>query len=319
MAGPSGGVPRVRTDLAYYGVVTRVISATQFVAAGLAGLGDGSLVGYASYVMAKANGTTTPPHAEQPSVTAYVSSSGTFTHVAYTAPIAVGDHLLLLHPNISTTVANILALVNELLNRVGWEGATSLADKLTLARALLLDNLDALVSSRATPADIAAAHAITDVLIGTRATPADIAAAHAATDALIIALGAVAVAIQTQTDRLAGGETVGTHVHANNVAWQTVVTIDPAGLRRKAHSIWLNFVNLTQNTIYRLSYNYGGLGVYVPFDSNAAGPWTPAMDDGVLIDFRAVIGYGVRLEIQSQVLEGAPRDVPYEVYWENME
>ena len=101
MAGPAGGVTKVRTDLAYFGVVTRVISATQFLAAGLAGLGDGALVGYAAYVLAKADGTITAPHAEQPAVTAYVSSSGTFTHAAYTAPLAVGDQLLLLHPNIA--------------------------------------------------------------------------------------------------------------------------------------------------------------------------------------------------------------------------
>jgi len=114
VADPSS-FPKIRTDLAYYGVVTRVISATQFVAAGLAGLGDGALVGYAAYVLAKANGTTTAPHAEQPAVSAYVSGSGTFTHAAYTAPLAVGDQLLLLHPNISTIpvawVAAILAAV----------------------------------------------------------------------------------------------------------------------------------------------------------------------------------------------------------------
>ena len=219
MAAPSS-VPKIRTDLAYFGVVTRIISATQFVAAGLAGLGDGALVGYAAYVLAKADGTITAPHAEQPAVTAYVSSSGTFTHAAYTVSLAVGDQLLLLHRNIST--------------------------------------------------------------------------------------------------RLAGGETVATHNHANNVAWQTVVTINPAGLRRKIHSIWLNFVNLTQNTIYRLSYNYGGLG-YEVFDSNAAAPWTPAMDNGVIIAVNSVIAHEFRLEIQSQVLEGAARDVPYEVYWEDME
>ena len=100
MAVPSS-VPKIRTDLAYYGVVTRVISATQFVAAGLAGLGDGALVGYGAYVLAKADGTTTAPHAEQPAVTAYVSTSGTFTHTAYTTPLAVGDQLLLLHPRIA--------------------------------------------------------------------------------------------------------------------------------------------------------------------------------------------------------------------------
>jgi hypothetical protein len=98
----STGFPKLRTDLAYYGTVTRVISATQFVAAGLAGLGDGALAGYAAYVMGKANGTTTPPHGEQPAVSVYVSATGTFTHAPYTAGLAVGDQLLLLHPSIAS-------------------------------------------------------------------------------------------------------------------------------------------------------------------------------------------------------------------------
>jgi hypothetical protein len=108
MAAPSS-VSRTRTDLAYFGVVTQVISNTQFVIAGLAGLGNGALVGYAAYVLAKRDGTTTAPHAEQPAVTAYVSASGTFTHVAYTVPLAVGDQLLLLHPTLAT-IMNIRGL-----------------------------------------------------------------------------------------------------------------------------------------------------------------------------------------------------------------
>ena len=124
MAAPSS-VPKIRTDLAYFGVVTRVISATQFIAAGLAGLGDGALVGYAAYVLAKGDGTITAPHAEQPAVTAYVSSSGTFTYAAYTAPVAVGDQLLLLHSNISTNVTSILTQINKLAGEVPVTGSTT--------------------------------------------------------------------------------------------------------------------------------------------------------------------------------------------------
>ena len=123
MAAPSS-VPKIRTDLAYYGVVTWVISNTQFVATGLVGLGDGALVGYATYVLAKADGTTTAPHAEQPAVTAYVSSSGTFTHVAYTAPLAVGDQLLILHPNISANITSILTQINKLAGVAPGVGST---------------------------------------------------------------------------------------------------------------------------------------------------------------------------------------------------
>ena len=108
----------------HFGVVTRVISATQFVAAGLAGLGDGALVGYSAYVLAKANGTTTAPHAEQPVVNAYISSSGTFTHVAYTASLTVGDQLLILHPNISTNITSILTQINKLAGVAPDAGST---------------------------------------------------------------------------------------------------------------------------------------------------------------------------------------------------
>ncbi len=125
MAGPAGGVTKVRTDLAYFGVVTRIISNTQFVAAGLAGLGDGALVGYAAYVLAKADGTITAPHAEQPAVTAYVSSSGTFTHAAYTVPLAAGDQLLLLHPNISTNISSLITQVNKLAGETPVSGTTT--------------------------------------------------------------------------------------------------------------------------------------------------------------------------------------------------
>lgn len=132
-------------------------------------------------------------------------------------------------------------------------------------------------------------------------------------------IAALIAAIKAQTDKLAGDETTGTHAHANNVNWQTVFTIDPSGLRRKINSIYLNFVNLTQNTIYRLSYNQGGTG-YEVFDSNALVPWTPADDNLLLLqahDF--VIAHELRCEVQSQVLEGAVRNIPYEVYWEQME
>jgi len=226
--------PKIRTDLAYYGVVTRVISATQFVAAGLAGLGDGALTTYAAYVLAKRDGTITPPHGEQPAVTAYVSGSGTFTHAAYTAPLAVGDQLLLLHPNIS-------------------------------------------------PVDL--------------------------------------TAITTQTDKLAGGETVAVHAHADNANWQDVFEWTPLATRRKVHSIWLDFVNFAaalQTVAYRLSTKIDGVN-YRVFESNVAAPWTIAMDDGVLIACNFVIAHDFKLEIQRSVAEGGPVNVPYEVYYEDME
>ncbi len=134
----------------------------------------------------------------------------------------------------------------------------------------------------------------------------------------IAAIIAALVLIEARTTNLSGEETVATHAHADNLNWQTVFTLATA-TRRKVHSIWLNFVNLTQNMSYRLSYDFGGLGAYVVFDSNAAAPWTPADDDGVIIECNFVLGHNLRLELQSAVLEGAARDIPYELYPEAME
>ena len=96
----SSSIPKIRTDLAYYGVVTQVLSATSFIILGLVGFGDGAFVGYTGYVLQKADGTTTPPHQEQPAITGYTSRTGLFTHAGYTAPLAVGDRLLILHPGL---------------------------------------------------------------------------------------------------------------------------------------------------------------------------------------------------------------------------
>jgi len=57
----------------------------------------------------------------------------------------------------ASTLGSLLNILGDpaqdFLTMIGYEGATSLADKLTAARAALIDNLDAAVSSRAAPAD----------------------------------------------------------------------------------------------------------------------------------------------------------------------
>jgi len=122
-----------------------------------------------------------------------------------------------------------------------------------------------------------------------------------------------------QISKLAGVSLPGTHAHADDLLWQTVLTLSPTG-RRKVHSIWLDFVNFAaalQTVTYRLSYQVDG-ATYRIFDSNAAAPWTIAMDDGVLIALESCIDHPLRLEIQKTVAEGAARDVPYEVIYEDM-
>lgn len=118
---------------------------------------------------------------------------------------------------------------------------------------------------------------------------------------------------------LAGESIPGVHAHADDLLWQIVFTMSPPG-RRKVHSIWLDFVNFVaalQTVTYRLSYQIDGVN-YRIFDSNAAAPWTVAADDGVLIALESSIDHPIRLEIQKTVAEGAARNVPWEVIYEDM-
>lgn len=121
-------------------------------------------------------------------------------------------------------------------------------------------------------------------------------------------------AIKEQTDKLAGLEAAGTHSHANNLNWQNVVTITTTA-RHKVHAIWLDMVNLTQNTNMRMQYEIDGANPRIFWQDD----WLVADDDGVLINVPRAIADNLTLDIQSQVLEGAARDIPYKVIYEEME
>jgi hypothetical protein len=123
-----------------------------------------------------------------------------------------------------------------------------------------------------------------------------------------------------QITRLAGAVTAGVHVHTDDAFWQAVFAFNPLTNRRKVHSIWMDFVNFAgalQTVTYRLSYMVDG-ATYRIFDTNAPAPWLLASEDGVIIAVNAAIDHPFLLEIQKTVAEGAPRNVPYEVLYEEM-
>jgi len=114
--------------------------------------------------------------------------------------------------------------------------------------------------------------------------------------------------------RLAGGEVSATHSHANNVNWQSVFTISTI-YRMKIHAIWLDFVNLTQDMNMRLSYTIDGTNARIFW----ADTWLVAENDGVLVDVPRAIANDLLLELQSAVVEGLARDIPYAIITETME
>jgi hypothetical protein len=110
----------------------------------------------------------------------------------------------------------------------------------------------------------------------------------------------------------------GTHVHADDLLWQVVFQFNPVADALKVRSIWMDFVNFAaalQTVTYRLSYMIDGVN-YRIFDTNAAAPWTIAMNDGLLIAAECTIDHPFMLEIQKSVAEGAPRNVPWEVMYD---
>ena len=97
LAGGAGGVLG-SPGLCYYGVITNVVSPTQFDAALLAGHGDSYFNGYRIYVVRDQAGGGILPQGTGRACTAYVSLTGRFTSVAFIAALTVGDEILLIHP-----------------------------------------------------------------------------------------------------------------------------------------------------------------------------------------------------------------------------
>lgn len=113
MAGSDGqSIPE--KGLWQWAQVTEVISATQFRAKRLHDFGEYSdtfFVGWGVYVLRRGDGVAAPPQNEMQTATAFVQATGQVTCPAFTAPLTVGDEILMLHPDIATAVLNIAAIL----------------------------------------------------------------------------------------------------------------------------------------------------------------------------------------------------------------
>lgn len=106
----------ISTGLTFYGIVTNIPGANQFDIAALVGLGETKFVNWGAFVFRDAGGAGAAPQGETRLVTTYVSATGRFTTAAYTAAVAVGDEIILVHPSILPAVQD--GLLNELMRDV---------------------------------------------------------------------------------------------------------------------------------------------------------------------------------------------------------
>ena len=113
MTGPILGATPALRGLVFDCEVTTVVSATQFISTGLVGQGQAFFNGWYASVVRKATGTGAAPQGELSLVAAFTDSGGVaaVTHAAFTVPLAVGDHVYMLHPSIGGISATISPLI----------------------------------------------------------------------------------------------------------------------------------------------------------------------------------------------------------------
>jgi hypothetical protein len=87
--------------LVFKATVTTYTDTTHFKASGLAGFGNDYFGGpnnsWYVYALRDSGGAGALPQGEDETISDYVSSDGTFTHTAFTTPLAVGDEVLIVH------------------------------------------------------------------------------------------------------------------------------------------------------------------------------------------------------------------------------
>jgi len=145
------------------------------------------------------------------------------------------------------------------------------------------------------------------LIVAIRTTPAEVAALTA----LVVALTAN---VATLTANVADVETKldlvivpGVFTYLDAGGEQVVFTYIPLRETR-LNTIWLDLVNLTQNTDIRVYHQIDGANYRVFETFN----WTVGMDDGVYFrNIALAVGRNLQLTIQETADEGADRDIPF--------
>jgi len=102
----------------FKGTVTTATSSTVFASTDLIGHGNDAFQDWYVFVFYDTGGAGAAPQGEYQPISGYVSSTGTFTHTAFTADLVVGDEVLILHESIvsgSATIDDIFDIVNAIL------------------------------------------------------------------------------------------------------------------------------------------------------------------------------------------------------------
>ena len=109
--GFTAGAKAELAGLMRVGKVTTATSVTEFASTDLTGQDDDAFVGWYVAVL---QADDAAPEGELKPMSDYVSSTGTITHTAFTAQLAVGDWVILLRPEIAV-IGNVTIQLNTIL------------------------------------------------------------------------------------------------------------------------------------------------------------------------------------------------------------
>lgn len=243
--------------LAYIGTVSTATDTTHFKASNLGGYGDAYFKNWTVYPLWDADGAGAAPQNEYQTASAYTSTDGSFTHGAFSAQLAVGDKILLLHPTIAALANSTYGLSN--------------IQTLVAAIKTKTDNLPAAPADNVEVQTVAVAAGGGSVATLTRLGllvrwMADIlnngtnglAAIRTLLDTIAGYIDTEVSAIKTATDKLASASPVTGASASTN--WNTgtgtsgesgadLVTIGGAGTKQKLVKLLINVANCTSGSV----------------------------------------------------------------------
>lgn len=302
------------TGLVYSGLVTTYTNATSFASLDLAGFGDGffdfpvgaSITGSGAWlvqVVRDDGGAAALPQGEFRLVTAYVSATGTFTHEAFSANMAAGDRISIIH--LSVLFSGVQALGTLTTSSLTAPADTNRTEDGYFFSGMCLMMLDG-------------AGRFESKWIREFAQPAGVFQLSVA-PRLPTAPGLNHYALIGPARNFTADEYNGTYSHPNGVAEDTLYTYTmAAGEPYEVKAFWLDMINCTQNTTVRLKTRVDGVN-YRTFQTYA---WT--VGDDPILYFPAIALGGLRYDfdfahfritVQSALAEGAARDMYYRIIY----
>ena len=262
--------------LVYYGKVTQVDDATHFRVAGLAGFGDAYFANtYRVYVVRDAAGGGADPQGKMQPCSTYDSTDAIFTHTAFTASLAVDDEVLLLHERI----AEIKDLIDRLGAFTGTENLKAILGNLTTTKNLggilgaltTTDNLKAILGAYTAAAPLEAAIDAIIAYVDELETRLTAARAGYLDNINNADLANLIRQVAEVADTFSFDET--------SALEQDMVSVTITA-RAKIGGIWLDMVNVTQNTTIKVYHKADGTN----FREVSTSAWVTTDSDGVLIE-----------------------------------